>query len=80
MSPSSWFKDFMAAAGVELSAGKPPHKAPLGSPMTLANMRRNGVRSLSARCLNPRCYHQAEFDADRYPETFPVKSFERRMV
>jgi hypothetical protein len=46
MSPSNWFKDFMAAAGVDVSAGKPPYKAPIGLPMTLDNMRTNGVREL----------------------------------
>jgi hypothetical protein len=30
-----------------------------GSPMDLANMRRQGVRSLIAYCLNDACRHQA---------------------
>ena len=36
---------------------KEPH--PSGPPMDLANMRRQGVRSLIAYCLNDACGHQA---------------------
>jgi hypothetical protein len=35
MSPSSWFKDFMAAAGVDLGTGKPRHKTPPVPPFFL---------------------------------------------
>lgn len=79
MSPSSWFKDFMAAAGVELSAGKAPHKAPIGPPMTLDNIRTNGVRDLLVICLTHRCEHQATFNVDAYSGELPVKWFEPRM-
>jgi hypothetical protein len=34
-------------------------KHPPGPPMDLANMRRQGVRSLIAYCLNDSCRHQA---------------------
>lgn len=37
-------------------------KHPPGPLMTLANMRRQGVRSLIAYCLNDACRHQAVID------------------
>ena len=45
MSPSSWYKTFMAAAGVTVGSYKPEKSEP-GPPMTLANMRNNHVRRL----------------------------------
>lgn len=66
VSPSSWFKDFMVAAGVDVSAGKPPHKAPTGRPMTFDNMRQNRVRKLIVICLTYCCQHQATFNVDAY--------------
>ena len=78
-SSSSWFKDFMGAAGLDISAGKPPHKAPIGPPMTLDNMRMNGVRDLLVICLTHRCEHNATFNVDAYPGELPVKWFEPRM-
>lgn len=79
MSPSSWFKDFMAAAGVDLSSGKPPHKTPVGPPMTLDNMRANGVRNLRVRCLTYLCPHETTMNVDGYSGDLPVKWFEQRM-
>ena len=38
-----------------------------GPPMDLANMRRQGVRSLIAYCLNDSCRHQAVIDVSSYP-------------
>ena len=38
-----------------------------GPPMDLANMRRQGVRSLIAYCLNDACRHQAIIDVSSYP-------------
>jgi hypothetical protein len=49
-----------------------------GPPMTLANMRANGVRSLSIRC--ELCHHEAVMNVDAYAETVPVPSFGPRMV
>jgi len=43
-------------------------------PMTLGNMRANGVRSLDVCCWV--CHHRAE----RWPDDVPVPSFEPRMV
>ena len=42
-------------------------KHPPGPPMDLANMRRQGVRSLIAYCLNDACRHQAVIDVSSYP-------------
>jgi hypothetical protein len=38
-----------------------------GPPMDLANMRRQGVHSLIAYCLNDSCRHQAMIDVSSYP-------------
>jgi hypothetical protein len=57
LSPSSWYKTFMAASGVEVGSYKPSPTKYTGPPMDLANMRKNGVRSLSASCLD--CHHHA---------------------
>jgi hypothetical protein len=47
-------------------------------PMTLANMRANGVRSLIVYC--GACHRDAVFDVDRYPDAVPVLAFSPRMV
>jgi hypothetical protein len=39
-------------------------------PMTLANMRENGVRSILATCET--CQHEAVLDADQWPAEMPV--------
>ncbi len=49
-----------------------------GPPMTLANMRANGVRSLAIRC--ELCHHEAGLNVDRFYENVPVPSFGPRMV
>lgn len=74
--PSSWYKTFMAAAGVEVGSYK-PGKSKSGPPMDLANMRSNGVRALSVQCLA--CQHHASVNVDNQPEHLAVKSFEGRM-
>jgi hypothetical protein len=48
-----------------------------GDPMTLGNMRANGVRSLVMSCW--RC-HRAILSADPWPDHVPVPSFGPRMV
>jgi hypothetical protein len=48
--------------------------------MTLANMRREGVRSLIAYCLNDSCRHQALIDVSEYPGDTPVPSFGGKVV
>jgi hypothetical protein len=37
-------------------------------PMTLGNMRRNGVRSLAIHCGALDCHHQAVLEVDRYSD------------
>jgi hypothetical protein len=46
--------------------------------MTLGNMRKNGVRGLSVRCL--RCHHDVVLDVDSYCDDVTVPSFGPRMV
>src|SRR6516164_5689354 len=57
---------------------KIPKRQP-GPPMTLANMRRQGVRKLIAYCLNDSCRHQALIDVSAYPDNVEVPSFQRRI-
>ena len=47
-------------------------------PMTLDNMRAQGVRSLSVTCWL--CHHGAVLAVDRWPDDVPVPSFGPRMV
>ena len=49
-------------------------------PMTLGNMRANGVRSLAIRCRALWCNHEAILDAGTYPDEVPVPSFSPMMV
>ena len=54
--------------------GKRP-RSPAGDPMTLGNMRANGVRSLDVR----QYHHEAVLSADRWPDHMPVPAFGPRM-
>ena len=47
-------------------------------PMTLGNMRQNGVRRLSVSCWI--CHHAAVIDVGDYPDPVPVPTFGPRMV
>jgi hypothetical protein len=47
-------------------------------PMTLQNMRENGVRSLAISCWI--CHHAAVLSADGWPDDVPVPTFGPRMV
>jgi hypothetical protein len=47
-------------------------------PMTLGNMRSNGVRSLAIACTI--CRHQAVISAEFWPDDTPVPTFGPRMV
>jgi hypothetical protein len=49
-----------------------------GPPMTLGNMRENGVRSLAVYCLL--CHHRAVLGVDKWPDHVTVPSFGPRMV
>ena len=42
-------------------------------PMTLGNMRDNGVRSLAVSCWQ--CHHRAILSAERWPDDMPVPTF-----
>ena len=46
-------------------------------PMTLANMRMNGVRSLAVLCR--KCHHEAVINVDSYDAFLTVPSFGSRM-
>jgi hypothetical protein len=45
-----------------------------GDPMTLGNMRANGVRSLDVSCWQ--CHHRAILSADPWPDDVPVTAFD----
>jgi hypothetical protein len=47
-------------------------------PMTLANMRENGVRSLSVYCRQ--CHHETIINVDQWPDATEVPSFGPKMV
>jgi hypothetical protein len=47
-------------------------------PMTIANMRESGVRSLAFRCH--RCHHERTMNVDHLPGDLTVPSFILRMV
>ena len=49
-----------------------------GRPMTLGNMRANGVRRLDVSCWQ--CHHSAVLDVDQYDDDMLVPSFGPRMV
>jgi hypothetical protein len=53
-------------------------RSPAGDPMTLGNMRANGVRSLDVLCWQ--CHHRTIMSADPWPDHVPVPSFGPRMV
>jgi hypothetical protein len=52
-------------------------RSPPGEPMTLGNMRANGVRSLAVSFWQ--CHHQAVLSVDRLPDHMPVPAFGPRM-
>jgi hypothetical protein len=56
----------------------PRKQAYRGLPMTLANMRANGVRSLSVAC--GLCGHEALLNVDAFGDAVPIPAFGPRMV
>jgi hypothetical protein len=50
----------------------------IGPPMTLGNMRANGVRRLDDSCWI--CHHAAVLDMDSYADDVPVPWFGQSMV
>ena len=58
-----------------------PHRKPgpyRGGPMTLANMRAQGVRSLSVSC--ELCHHAVLMNVDAFDDAVAVPAFRPRMV
>jgi hypothetical protein len=55
-----------------LAAPRMTPKHPPGPPMTLGNMRRQGVRHLIGYCLNAACRHQALIDVSGYPDDVEI--------
>jgi hypothetical protein len=53
--------------------------SPNATPMTLGNMRANGVRTLAAWCLGRGCDDYRVFDVSGYPDDLPVPSFGPRL-
>jgi hypothetical protein len=49
-----------------------------GPPMTLGNMRQQGVRNLVAYCLSDSCRHTALIDVSGYPDVIEVPEFGKR--
>lgn len=49
------------------------------SPMTLGNMRTNGVRTLTAWCLGHGCNHRSTLDVSKYADDVPVPAFGPRL-
>ena len=50
------------------------------TPMTLGNMRANGVHTLAVWCLGRSCNHRSTLDVSKYEDDVPVTSFGPRMV
>jgi len=48
---------------------------PSGPPMTLGNMRQQGVRNLIAYCLNDASRHPAVIDVSAYPDEIEIPSW-----
>ena len=49
------------------------------TPMTLGNMRANGVQRLAAWCLGRGCNHRSILDVSGYADDVPVPSFGPRL-
>jgi hypothetical protein len=52
-------------------------RTPPGPPMSLANMRQNGVRAVTATC--EACNHSADVNVDALPATVYVPQVARRL-
>ena len=50
------------------------------SPMTLGNMRANGVHTLGVRCMAFACHHETTLQVNAYGDDIPVPAFGSRMV
>jgi len=54
-------------------------RRPSAKPMSLGNMRQNGVRTLAAWCSARGCNHQAVIDVEQFGDDVPVPSFGPRL-
>ena len=61
----------------ELPSRKPIERY-TGLPMSLGNMRENGVHRLAVQC--ERCHHEALLGVDDFADDVPVPAFGPRMV
>ena len=52
----------------------------MSGPMTLGNMRANGVRRLAVHCNGYLCWHGAVVAVESYSDNLPVPAFGPRMV
>jgi hypothetical protein len=57
----------------------PMPNLPPAPPMTLDNMRENGVRTLAVWCLGRGCNHHRVVDVSGYPDDLSVPSFGPRL-
>jgi hypothetical protein len=57
----------------------PKQRQEPGPPLTLGNMRLQGVHHLIAYCLNDSCRHQAIIDVSSYPGDTPVPWFQGKV-
>jgi hypothetical protein len=55
-------------------------RQPMIAPMTLGNMRANGVRTLAVWCGALGCNHHSALDVSNYSDDVPVPAFGPRMV
>ena len=55
-------------------------KQPPDEPMTLANMRHQGVQRLIACCLNPSCQHEAVIDVSKFADDVELTSLAQKIV
>ena len=55
-------------------------KHPPGPPITLGNMREQGVHHLIAYCLNDACRHQAVIDVSKYSRRYRGAWFGGKVV
>lgn len=67
----------MAGYGVDVGSHKPNPRKYTGPPMDLANMRKNGVRSIYAWCMD--CRHDATVNVDHLPGHLAVPAMAKRM-
>jgi hypothetical protein len=67
-----------AESGHILSGMSTRPRSEAGPPMTLGNMRANGVRSLDVSCWQ--CHHRTILSADPWPDHLPVPTFGHRLA